>query len=1383
MAYTFDEIMAFHPDNAVVYQEIKELLPKLVPFVGAGLTQFVYCSWPKALEMLSNKLTDRVSVQEVNDLIASKDYLGAAQLLEDLRKPVNLARDLAGIFSASKLEQKWNLLPHEPISLLPYLFPDLVLTTNFDEVLETVYSKDGQPFQTIFPPGHSGLLRQLMKQGGVRGLLKLHGTVTGKFIGYDKIVFTKAQYDQHYGRNSPLTCELRDCFENRVMLFLGCSLDRDRTMDLLQDIIQPGDIHYAIINCARPERDRKIRQLGDNHIRAILYEGDRHEAVRIILEHLLEETDPEAYHRLPIHVGALKLINPSERFSYKADTPFVGRRIELDELNAFLGDAHIAFRWWAITGPGGSGKSRLAYEFQKQLPLDWSVYYLNSADYVDLSVLTTKLARKTLVIADYVQENAKEIGKWMEQVNERSRSLPIRVLLVERDSNVNEIGSGWAKQIYTNVRYEQRLKNACYKEGFLELKPLGDSELLDIIENYSLAPKQSDEYSKCVLSPTIKHMLLSKLKSIDSVLCRPLYALFLTDAYLTGNSPEHWDRKDVLDYIVIREQGRLKFNIKQILGKFDERLYSTCLYLYCVATVLQDSSLKDIQLLWPDIWDVIQKKADCFTSPADMLKQIGLLEGETVYALRPDLIGEYFVYTWLCNHPNEAQPFLRSVWRRFRPTVVFFNRMIHDYGYLVEEHWELVLLNDIPKTHNIAYYYATLLTDAIDQCSGVTTSERPTNLLKKVASKYHYVPDIIIVLASGLVNLSVLQDEQSAWETAAFLEHLAAEHPNMPDLTIRLAGCLCNISGKQDEQEKRKAVMRLEHLAIEYPDISDIVIMLSSSLFHLSVNGDEQGIRDAVARLERLITEHPDVPDIAIKLAKSLVNLCVHQNEWEVAKIIDRLEQLNIQYPDIPDISITYAMGLASLSIKQNEQGARETIVLLEHLATEHPHISDVVIELARGLAALSGKQDKGEEWGTIARMKRLVVEHPDLPDIMIQLANTLVNVSCDRDAQEAQKAVGCLEALAAEHNYPPDITIRLAESLVNLSGKQDEQGRRETIAHLEILSVEHPDMPDVVIKFANGLVNLSIKQDEQGIRETIVRLEKLAVEHPEIPDITIMVAKSLVNLVRTQDGLRAWKTIARLEQLVAEYPKVQDIVIELARGLYNLSYYQDEREAQKTIAYLELLAAKHHDIPGVAIELANGLLSLSYNQDEQGAKETITRMERLTVKYPNMPDIAIRLAQGLFNLSSKQDENGAKETIVCLEHLVTEYPDILDIKVYYADSLVNLSIDQNKQEAQRTMARVEYLATKHSDVPYIIFLLAKGLFNLINKQDEKEAEETVICLKSLVAKYPDVPNIAIPFAKGLVELSRKQDEQKARETIAYLKTFFAEHNDLFPRP
>lgn len=165
LAYSFDEIMAYHPDNADVYREIKQLLPRLVPFIGAGLTQFAYCSWPNALKTLSGKLTDSASAQKIADLINSKYYLDAAQLLEDFRTPANLARDLAGIFSADKLERKWGQLPQEPISLLPYLFPELVLTTNFDETLETVYRKGGHPFQAVFLPGHLGLLRQLMRQG------------------------------------------------------------------------------------------------------------------------------------------------------------------------------------------------------------------------------------------------------------------------------------------------------------------------------------------------------------------------------------------------------------------------------------------------------------------------------------------------------------------------------------------------------------------------------------------------------------------------------------------------------------------------------------------------------------------------------------------------------------------------------------------------------------------------------------------------------------------------------------------------------------------------------------------------------------------------------------------------------------------------------------------------------------------------------------------------------------------------------------------------------------------------------------------------------------------------------------------------------------------
>ena len=55
MSYSFEEIMDYHADNREVYQEIKENLFNFVPFIGAGLKQFVYYSWENALKQLANK--------------------------------------------------------------------------------------------------------------------------------------------------------------------------------------------------------------------------------------------------------------------------------------------------------------------------------------------------------------------------------------------------------------------------------------------------------------------------------------------------------------------------------------------------------------------------------------------------------------------------------------------------------------------------------------------------------------------------------------------------------------------------------------------------------------------------------------------------------------------------------------------------------------------------------------------------------------------------------------------------------------------------------------------------------------------------------------------------------------------------------------------------------------------------------------------------------------------------------------------------------------------------------------------------------------------------------------------------------------------------------
>ena len=1079
LAYSFEEIMAYHPDNMDVYQEIKRFLPKLVPFIGAGLTQFAYSTWSHALKTLSGKLTNSTNVQRVVDLIDSECYLDAAQLLEDFRTSTNLARDIAGLFSSDKLEEKREQLPREPLFLLPYLFPELVVTTNFDEALETIYRESGQPFRTVFLPGHFELLRQLMRQGGVRGLFKLHGSVTDGLIEYEKIVFTKIQYDRHYGTESPLPKELKACFENRMMFFLGCSLNNDRTMELLQEVIHPGDNSYTIIDCEPLERDEKIRQLGGKRVRAILYEKGRHEAVRVILEHLLEEIDPEGYQRLPFHVGALKSIDLSERFSYKANiVPFVGRGDELRVLNAFLGDSHIAFRWWAITGPGGSGKSRLAYELQKQSYIDWAVHYLAPNDYTDLPSLTTKLSRKTLLIADYVQENAKAIGKWMEQINDAHHSLPIRVLLVEREFGIEETDSGWARQLYMDVHHEQKLRNACYQENFLELRPLHDDDLLNIIENYAIALKQSGECVVSALSDTAKQMLLQKLKSVDPVLCRPLYALFLTDAYVTGQNPGHWDRRDVLEYVTTRESSRLRFSIRHIYGQLDEKLYAACLHLKCMATVLQDASLEELQECCPDAWATIQGKADSFVSPEDMLELIGLSVKEVVFALRPDLIGEYFVYTWLIQHRAEVQRFLDAAWR-YNSAVVFFFHVIDENA----QNWESVLLGTIPSSEVAAEIYASILSVKVYCCDVVEEVEQRVKLLEVLTYNYPQNSYITNIFAKSLADLSEKQDEADAWATIARLKCLAEKYPESLNVAITLAQGLSNLINKQDELGIQDTIERIQHLAKRYIGITSIAVLYAKGLFNLSNKQNKLHAHNTIRQLEDLVMKYPNVPDIAIELAKGLFNLSIKQDETSMQDTVRRLEYLVVKCPDVSDIVVVLARGLSNLSSIQDESGIQGTVDRLVHLVAEYPNVRDIVVELARGLLNLSVKQDEPGARETIDRLVYLAIEHPDVPDI----------------------------------------TIVLARGLFNLSIKQDELGRRETVDRLAHLVAKYPDMPDIAIMFACSLFILSIKQNELSAQETVERLEHLFEEYPDVPDILILLTKSkmMLNYKRNKNSNR----------------------------------------------------------------------------------------------------------------------------------------------------------------------------------------------------------------------------------------------------------------------
>ncbi len=124
---------------------------------------------------------------------------------------------------------------------------------------------------------------------GDRCILKLHGSV-GEEESY---IFTQSQYNSSYGNpinfELPLPKTLRQIYISHSLLFLGCSLEQDRTLELFQTIKNEGHFeipqHFAILSQpSDPTRKReKENYLREINIKTLWYPTDEHENVGKIL--------------------------------------------------------------------------------------------------------------------------------------------------------------------------------------------------------------------------------------------------------------------------------------------------------------------------------------------------------------------------------------------------------------------------------------------------------------------------------------------------------------------------------------------------------------------------------------------------------------------------------------------------------------------------------------------------------------------------------------------------------------------------------------------------------------------------------------------------------------------------------------------------------------------------------------------------------------------------------------------------------------------------------------------------------------------------------------------------------------------------------------------
>ena len=261
---------------------------RVAPFVGAGCS--IPCGkkgWAAYLLHLAGLCS--VTPSDVQSALGRGEFEAAA---ESLYTAMTAAR-----FRLA-LENNFKRQPSDPftgpLSRLPRLAPGCIITTNFDDILETHFHDIKRAFKNVmYGTQDNGFVKGLL--AGETSLLKLHGSADNEATH----VFTASQYDAAYGPRGaadfdrPLPKVLRQIYISHSLLFLGCSLGPDRTLDLFKQVQDSGHYtvpwHYAFVEEPTTEAERRTKEafLTERRIRPIWYPAGEHASVEHLLDYII----------------------------------------------------------------------------------------------------------------------------------------------------------------------------------------------------------------------------------------------------------------------------------------------------------------------------------------------------------------------------------------------------------------------------------------------------------------------------------------------------------------------------------------------------------------------------------------------------------------------------------------------------------------------------------------------------------------------------------------------------------------------------------------------------------------------------------------------------------------------------------------------------------------------------------------------------------------------------------------------------------------------------------------------------------------------------------------------------------------------------------------
>lgn len=654
-----------------VNEEFKKILKneKIVYVFGSGISSALANSplnWMTWIEkgidfILDKQLAKKLKEKLENNKSTDALIFTVGKVINETKKDKTYTDWMQATIEGLKVE---NVSLAETLSLIK-ITRDIITTTNYDELLEMAMGLNSISYEEPDKAFY------MLDNGKANYVLHLHGLYNSE-KNIDNIIATKNQYDSIY--NDEAAQFIQQLLGTRTLIFIGAG---QTTEDMnisrfikFADKKLKIDKPYVYIKRSTEEEPK----LPENFI--VIDYGDNYEDLPVFLHKMINYRISEFLRKTPIIGRTVLDKNKSDGYGLgeyhfsQEIIPFSGRIKELSKLKTFA-ETDKQILWWAINGQGGSGKSRLAYEFIKKIDNDYYSFFLNFA--INDDELNSFLPfTDTFIVIDYVKGNENKLSKIIKRLVYKYKQSPykLRILMLERS---NETGTGsWYGNLLENMevydrgdfeKYEYLKDKVFNKHNFLhlvDLEELAVEELIGSICKQKGLPGDKGRNTK---------LRESYFNKFERLRYRPLFIQIYIESWIDNGGREvlYDGYESLLQATIEKEQERwLTITNNNILAT--EALISIIIR----ASIVGGFKVESIPEDYKERWKIVKENFSLGTLPGVQRKEkIRRNIAETMSSTEeienyinpqyPDIIKEYmFLYY---TDEDEMKKVCKELWK------------------------------------------------------------------------------------------------------------------------------------------------------------------------------------------------------------------------------------------------------------------------------------------------------------------------------------------------------------------------------------------------------------------------------------------------------------------------------------------------------------------------------------------------------------------------------------------------------------------------------------------------------------------------------------------------------------------------------------------------